>query len=509
MHRKCCLLVLDGYGCNESPEKSIVDGIERASPECINSLSQAYPSTLLYAHGTHVGLASDEMMGNSEVGHLTLGAGRVVLQDSVRIRKTLSSHADEVVDKVLHEKKECMHILGILSDGGIHGHWLDVLDLSRAAAKKCERVYVHSISDGRDTRPAEYLKYLDMLLAEAPENVWVVSVSGRFYAMDRDKRDERTQMAYSAYTEGSAHTDLPKTRSECASRIREHLERSYSEGVTDEFIQPLCLAGVVKKGETLVISNFRADRARQIYACMDKHADVYTMTRLCPDQRAEKILFHRPEIANTLGDVLESSGKTQARVSETEKQAHVTFFFDGGKDKARKNETREIHPSRKVNGFDEVPEMEAAEISASVRAHMEKGTDFILANFANCDMVGHTGLLEPTIQAVKAVDAEIHKIYLCAKKHNYGLVITADHGNAEIMEDARGVVKSHTVNRVPAITITNYSDRDATAPGQNAFARPPIGEHTLADVAPTVLRIMGLPQPAEMTGTPLPDAPTP
>ncbi|KAI5189656.1 2,3-bisphosphoglycerate-independent phosphoglycerate mutase [Nematocida minor] len=504
MQKKCCLVVLDGWGCNETKNEEIVDGISAAGALFIDGLIKRYSSYLLYAHGTHVGLSSDELMGNSEVGHLTIGAGRVVLQDSVRIRKTLESGAEEIAHRLFRQHRKSVHILGILSDGGIHGHWHDIRDMAVMASKSTDRVYIHTISDGRDTRPSEYLKYFDALVSDLPENVWVASVAGRFYSMDRDKREERTEEAYNEIvcSEERRSTDASLDKEECNSRIREHIDKSYREGITDEFIRPFCITGRICKNDTVIITNFRVDRIKQIHAKLKGHAEVYSMTRVCNEQENSRVLFVRPEIENTLGDVIEESGLSQVRIAETEKQAHVTFFFDGGKDRTREKESRIIHPSKKVETHDLAPEMQAERIAESVCEEMKEGTDFILANFANCDMVGHTGSLDATVKAVREVDKQIEKIFKTAKECRYSLVITADHGNAEIMADGKGVVKSHSTNRVPAVVIAEEAVGSEKGDSGTA-AHTPNEEGTLASIAPTVLELLGLPVPGEMTGVSL------
>lgn len=519
--KKCCLVVIDGWGENEEENKEIVDGIEKAKPEFMRSIARTYYSTLLYAHGMHVGLASDSLMGNSEVGHLTIGAGRVVEQDSVRIRKALTENPEKATAKLFKtESRESVHLLGILSDGGIHGNWEDIRDIANRASACSKIVYVHTISDGRDTRPAEYLKYLQLLEESTPSNVWIVSVSGRFYAMDRDRREERTDRAYReiteitqsdridradkkiAQSEGTDRAEQYITRESCLTAIRDHVNRSYEKNETDEFITPFITTGRIKQNEPVLVTNFRVDRVKQIYSKLEKTTEVYSMTRVCKEQSTERVLFERPEVENTVGDILEENRKTQARIAETEKKAHVTFFFDGGKEKQRSRETRIIHPSKKVETYDLVPEMSAHEITQSVCAEMEKGTDFILANLANCDMVGHTGSVEATVKAVQEVDRSIERIYSSAEKHRYALVVTADHGNAEIMADRKGTVKSHTTNRVPVIVIQEY--REIEEKGANRYAQDGYTdtkeEWSLSSIGPTVLEIMNLEIPKEMTG---------
>ncbi|OAG29727.1 2,3-bisphosphoglycerate-independent phosphoglycerate mutase [Nematocida displodere] len=507
---KCCLLVLDGWGYNPEERKDVVvDSISDACPKTMTMLSAKYFSTLLKAHGTDVGLSTDAMMGNSEVGHLTIGAGRVVLQDSVRIRKTFEAHqSGRIADQVLGNTLSVgtIHIWGILSDGNIHGHWKDLLDVACLLSPHSQSVYIHTVSDGRDTRPAEYLTYLSEIVKHLPANAQIVSVSGRFYAMDRDKREERTRLACAALTFSSPSPSpspaqpRPVDLSGSVSTLEAYVKEQYAQGITDEFILPFCIKGCeIQKGEKLVITNFRVDRVKQIYYSLSAQADVFTMTRVDGSQAENKVLFERPPIQNTLPEVIEAAGLSQARIAETEKAAHVTFFFNGGKDASFQRETRTIIPSKKVDSYDTVPGMSVNEVSKTICQAMEAGTDFIFANIANPDMVGHTGNAKATTVAIGEVDRAVGRIYACALKEKYVLVITADHGNAEIMKDNKGVVKSHTTNPVPIIVVSDATQR-ASPPGATSWGFVPSPSASLIDVAPTVLTLLGLPIPSDMTG---------
>ncbi|KAI5184773.1 2,3-bisphosphoglycerate-independent phosphoglycerate mutase [Nematocida homosporus] len=494
---KCCLVVLDGWGENEENNPEIVDAIVQANPCHMNKLRATYFSTLLLAHGTYVGLASNSNMGNSEVGHLTIGAGRTVLQDSVRIRKVLSGDlgSDEqtsVLSNLFDSlvANQIVHVLGMLSDGNIHSHWRDILDIATLISPKCQAVYIHSIADGRDTRPSEYLNYLAQIKPLLPANAYIVSVSGRFYAMDRDKREERTAATYDTLFSATKPTQTPSLPN--YTEITSYIEQQYAQNITDEFIPPFCLPGCqITPQSPLLITNFRVDRVRQIYAKLAPVTQIHTMTRVLPDQKNEEVLFERPEIKQTLGDVIEEQGLRQVRIAETEKAAHVTFFFDGGKDINRQNSLKRIIPSQRVESYDTTPAMSAPEVTKAVLDEIKQGTDFVLVNFANGDMVGHTGNISATKQAISVLDQHINEIYLAAKEHNYLLIITADHGNAEVMQDAQGPVKSHTTNKVPIIIISPSTQASVTTSKSNP---------SLADVAPTVLRLMNLPIPDAMTG---------
>jgi len=511
--KKCCLLVLDGWGYNETRDPCVKDAIAEANPVQMISLSCRYPSFLLYAHGTYVGLSSDSDMGNSEVGHLTIGAGRAVMQDSVRIRKAFESKDLRWMQQIIFSGEEkTTHILGILSDGNIHGHWKDILDLSILASSNSKRVVIHTVSDGRDTRERAYLEYLEKLAGSLPENAQVGSVCGRYYAMDRDSREERTDLAFRTLTGtladhpsvsgagASAHGDNG-SKNPTSKEIAKHIEKEYEKNTTDEFITPFCAPGCeIEKGSRLIISNFRVDRVKQIYAKFESYTETYTMTRVHQDQPEKEVIFERPRVTRTLGDVIEENGISQARVAETEKKAHVTFFFDGGENKQRTSETRCIVPSKKVQTHDLAPKMSAEEIKKATCTEMKKSTGFILANFANCDMVGHTGNFGAAVQAVKETDRMVGEIHRAAMENGYALVVTADHGNAEIMEDMHGTVKTHTRNRVPAIiALPKEEEMEKKA----AWGFSSEGSRTLADIAPTVLEIMGIEKPPEMTGTSL------
>lgn len=513
--RKCCLLVLDGWGHNPASAPEIQDAIVQAVPQAMLRLSRACPSTLLLAHGTHVGLCDDTAMGNSEVGHLTIGAGRVVLQDSVRIRQAFESGSTApLAQKALAGNCQRVHLLGILSDGNIHGHWRDLLDLAKLAAPLAAEVCLHTVSDGRDTRPTAYLHYLDEIMPRLPPNASVVSVAGRFYTMDRDNREERTALAFSVLTDSKAAAPRPTAGTDgTTAQLRAYLTAQYESGATDEFVQPFCLAGgTIAPGEKVIISNFRVDRVKQIYTKLAAHAELYTMTRVFPNQPAEEVLFERPAVTHTLGDIVEANGLSQARIAETEKQAHVTFFLDGGLYRQRARSAQEILPSPSVATYDHAPAMAAAGVAQAVLAAIDRGTDLICANFANCDMVGHTGNLAATVQAVQAVDREIAAIHRRASDCGYALIVTADHGNAEIMADAHGPVKTHTVNRVPLIIALPENAPPASEPAgesagelasEAAWGFTELPNASLADVAPTILALLHLPQPEEMTGAPL------
>ncbi|KAI5172024.1 2,3-bisphosphoglycerate-independent phosphoglycerate mutase [Nematocida sp. LUAm3] len=515
--KKCCLVVLDGWGRNkESGESEILDAIEESTCENMKKLSMNYPSFLLKAHGTYVGLSSNESMGNSEVGHLTIGAGRKVLQDSVRIRKAFEENEIVQIEEITHKvfqnprEVEIIHILGIFSDGNIHGNIEDILSLCDLSLKKSKRVYIHTISDGRDTRPKEYIRYLKETQKRLPSSAYIVSVSGRFYSMDRDKRAERTSLAFSSLVDPRPREASEPfeeiNQEEAIQKIEEYVNEQYSQNISDEFIVPFTLPNcMIRKNDTVVISNFRVDRIRQIYEVLKDSVNVRTMTRVFPNQEKDQVLFERPEIQNTLGDIVDAHGLIQTRIAETEKQAHVTFFFNGGKDIQHANEKRVIHPSQKVESYDQIPKMSAEKITETILSEMEQNAHLIVANYANPDMVGHTGNFEATKKAISCIDLEIGKIFHKATQCGYSLIITADHGNAEIMGDKKGIVKSHTTNPVPCIIISSgaSSNNFNESTGNTSWNFSSYEEGTLADVAPSVLALLDLPVPQDMTGSSL------
>jgi 2,3-bisphosphoglycerate-independent phosphoglycerate mutase len=370
----------------------------------------------------------------------------------------------------------------------------------------------------RSVQTNEYNKYLDLFVSRARRNVFVASVSGRYYAMDRDKREERIDKALRCVYEDEGKEGALCQRS-FVEQIRGHVSMRYSEGETDEFIEPFRAKGApcIRKGEPVIITNFRVDRVNQIYRRLVKTNKVVSMTRIAPEQNDEEVLFERPEIRNTLPEVVANSCLKQARIAETEKFAHVTFFFNGGRTKLFSGEEQFLVPSLRVETYDLAPHMSADAVTEKIKEAMDAETHLIVANFANPDMVGHTGKFEETVRAVKKVDESIGVVYRYARKCGYDLVITADHGNAEVMEDSGGVVKAHTRNRVPLIICPSEDNGQARAKhcGRGGEGEEPVledrEEHsynwgftetsgTLADVAPTVLELLGLNKPEDMDG---------
>lgn len=498
-------MILDGWGIGGGAADP-ADAISAAHPAFIESLAARYPHAELRTYGENVGLPEGQM-GNSEVGHLNIGAGRVVYQDLVRINRACAQ------DKLL-EQPECramfeylkasgkaLHLMGLFSDGGVHAsfdHLLAFIDLARREG--IEHVYVHAFMDGRDTDPKSGLGFVEALerkLSEPGETAQLVSLIGRYYAMDRDKRWERVKIAYDALVNGIG---------ERSSDMVEAVQKSYDEGVTDEFIKPFVRidengqpVGMIRPNDVVIFFNYRNDRAKELtvvltqedmpaegmhtmplyYCCMTPYDAKFTGLH---------ILFDKENVPNTIGEYVSKLGLRQLRIAETEKYAHVTFFLNGGREAEFEGEERILVASPKVATYDLQPEMSAPEVADKLAAALgERKFDFICLNFANGDMVGHTGVYEAIVKAVKAVDGCVAKVVEAAKANGYEVVMIADHGNADNAVNADGTPNTaHSLNPVPIVVV---SDRVKS-----------VHDGILADVAPTVLRLMGLEQPAEMTG---------
>lgn len=501
--RPVMLIVMDGWGERRDPEGNAV---ALARTPNINEWRQKYPYTLLGASGEDVGLPEGQM-GNSEVGHLNLGAGRIVYQELTRISRAIRE-GDFFTNPVLTEamaraRGHSLHLIGLLSDGGVHSHIEHLFAFLQLAAQSgLNSVWVHAFLDGRDVPPACAERYLRELEAEcAARGVGAVaSISGRYYAMDRDKRWERTALAYRALVGGEGET---------APSAQEALAAAYARGETDEFVRPTVILtpagtprGRIREGDVVLFFNFRPDRARQLsHALVD--ADFRGFERgpapgvhlVCLTQYEETlpapVAFPPEELRDTLGEYLAAAGRRQLRIAETEKYAHVTFFFSGGEEKPFPGEERRLIPSPKVATYDLQPEMSAYEVTAAVLEELTGHKfDFVVLNYANADMVGHTGDLQAAIRAVEAVDDCLGRVVPAVLAAGGAALITADHGNAEEMVDpATGQPHTaHTTNPVPFLLLTGEPERWGVRPGR------------LADVAPTILELMGLPQPAAMSG---------
>ncbi len=490
-------MILDGWGIAKN--KSI-SAINAANTPFVDSLYKNYPHATLEASGRAVGLP-DGQMGNSEVGHMNIGAGRVVYQDLVKINKAVEdgSIAENNVIKdafaFAKQHNKAVHLIGLVSDGGVHSHINHVKGLCSVAANQgLSNVYVHAFTDGRDTDPKSGLRFLSSLEEHMNTSVGkIASITGRYFAMDRDNRWERVQLAYNAMTKADGTT---------TSNWKNAIEDSYKNKVTDEFIKPIIIEGSesIKDGDVVINFNFRTDRGREITQALTQKdfpeqemtkLDLYyvTMTNYDDSFTDVKVAYDKDNLVNTLGEVLSDNGLTQIRIAETEKYPHVTFFFSGGKEDPFMGESRLLCPSPKVATYDLQPEMSAADISAKIIPELEaKSANFICLNFANPDMVGHTGVFEAAVKACETVDAETKKVVTTALASDYSIIIIADHGNPDIMINPDGSPNTaHTTNLVPCILASNNGTYQIT-------------DGKLGDLAPTILTIMGIEIPKEMTG---------
>ncbi|MDN5345005.1 MAG: 2,3-bisphosphoglycerate-independent phosphoglycerate mutase [Clostridia bacterium] len=502
MNRPLMLMILDGFGLGPPEEGNAIS--QGYLPNYRNLLA-TYPHARLEASGEAVGLPAGQM-GNSEVGHLNIGAGRIVYQELTRISKAIrdgSLFANDVLLAAVRGAKErggALHLMGLVSDGGVHSH-LDHLYALLELAKKegLPRVYIHAFLDGRDVPPSSAAGYLEQVEAECRQRGVgaIASIMGRYYAMDRDRRWERTERAYRALVAGEGHR-FPT--------VATAIQASYARDITDEFVEPAVITcagrplAVVQKGDSVIFFNFRADRARQLTrAFVDREFEPFerpggrlNVQFVCLTQYdvtiPAPVAFPPQVLTNVLGEVIANHGLKQLRIAETEKYAHVTFFFNGGVEEPFPGEDRLLIPSPKVATYDQQPSMSAREVTAAVLERLDK-YDFIVLNFANADMVGHTGDLAAAIAAVETVDECIGRIAAAMVERRAPLLVTADHGNAEEMREPDGEPHTaHTSNLVPFILV---DDR---------YRKAVLREGALEDVAPTVLAILGLPQPAEMTG---------
>jgi len=502
---KCCLVILDGWGHGEDPEKS---AIAQANTPFMDILEEKYPSSELITYGEKVGLPQGQM-GNSEVGHLNIGAGRVVFQDLARINNSIADGTfaeNPVLNKTLETAKKDnkqVHLMGLLSDGGVHSHINHLKALCDITDKMgLKEVYIHAFLDGRDTAPNRGAQYLEDLLAYTKDkNVVLASIIGRYYAMDRDKRWERTQLAYNLLVNkvASHFTDDPVAK----------VKELYSKGITDEFMEAILVdtgrevqVQRIGDGDVVISFNFRTDRPRQITQVLtqsnlvefDMYAlelDYVTMTGYDESYKKVDVMFTKENLRMTLGEVLEKHDLSQMRAAETEKYPHVTFFFSGGREKPFRNETRIMAASPKVATYDLQPEMSAIELTEKVKAHIKMETpDFAVINYANTDMVGHTGVFEAAVIAAETVDGCVSDLLSVLLEKDYAVIIIADHGNADVMIKEDGSAHTaHTLSPVPVIII-DKENRDLI-------------EGKLADIAPTILEIMGIDAPEVMDGVSL------
>jgi 2,3-bisphosphoglycerate-independent phosphoglycerate mutase len=495
MSEKAALVILDGWGIGRHDRS---DAVWNARTPFTDMLWDTYPHAQLRTDGEHVGLPEGQM-GNSEVGHMNIGAGRVVWQMLVRINKAFADGSiseNEMLKKVFSCKGD-LHLIGLVSDGGVHSHIDHAIALGKlASAAGVKTVFIHAFLDGRDTDPRSGQNFIKKLQGELEgTGVKLSTIIGRYYAMDRDKRWERVKKAYDLMVNGVG---------EYVNSADSGIAAKYTAGITDEFMEPMrCLPtseGLIKEGDTVLCFNFRTDRGRQITRALTQedfpehnmHAlklDYYTLTEYDETFKISGVIFENQNLNDTLGEVLGRSGKTQLRAAETEKYPHVTFFFSGGREEPFAGEERIMAASPKVATYDLQPEMSAPELTQKAMAFLEQNQpDFICLNFANPDMVGHTGVFDAIVKACETVDDCLRQLVEAGLKHNYHFLIIADHGNADMAVNEDGTPNTaHSTNPVPCWLVSSSLN-------------PNLKNGILADVAPTILKMMQIPQPAAMTG---------
>jgi len=500
MTKKVILLILDGWGITQDPK---VSAIYNAKTPYINSLYNDFPHASLRTDGEHVGLPEGQM-GNSEVGHMNLGAGRIVYQNLARINKAVKEDTlakeKTLIAAFDYAKKhnKNVHFLGLVSNGGIHSHINHLKELLKAASdNNVDNVFLHVFTDGRDCDPKSGKFFINDIEKTMQETTGTLaSITGRYFAMDRDNRWERIQLAYDALVNGNG---------EISTNATESIQKGYDNGVTDEFIKPIIMVdenqqpkATIQKDDVVIFFNFRTDRGRQLTNALSQKnfpelnmksipLHFVTLTNYDATFKNINVVYHSDNIENTLGEVLETAGKKQIRIAETEKYPHVTFFFSGGREKEFDGEKRLLCPSPKVATYDLQPEMSAFEIRDAIVPELENGeVDFVCLNFANGDMVGHTGIFEAAVQACEAVDKVTKDVITAALENDYTTILIADHGNCETMMNPDGSPHTaHTTNPVPMILI----DKEIKS----------IKNGILGDIAPTILKLMGVEQPKEMT----------
>ena len=499
MRKKTILLILDGWGI---PEDENTSAIHHANTPFIDSLYKNYPNATLLTHGMNVGLP-DGQMGNSEVGHMNLGAGRIVYQDLAKINLAIDNNTlknERVLKEAFSHAKanhKNVHFLGLVSDGGVHSHTNHLKGLITAADEfGLTNTYIHAFTDGRDVDPKSGINHItDLQKTLANSNAKLASVIGRYYAMDRDKRWERVAKSYNLLVNGEG---------QATENIGDSIQKSYAAGITDEFIEPHVLTEngqpitTIKNDDVVIFFNFRTDRGRQLTNVLTqesfpefamKKLDLHytTMTNYDESFNNIHVIFDKENIKDTLGEVLSKNGKSQIRIAETEKYPHVTFFFNGGREEPFKNEQRILCPSPKVATYDLQPEMSSHDIAKAIIPEIDKqNADFICLNFANPDMVGHTGSMEAAVKSCEATDVCTKQVIEAALNNNYTTLVIADHGNCEKMFNEDGSPNTaHTTNPVPLIVV---DDTIKT-----------VKDGVLGDIAPTILKLLDVNQPESMT----------
>ncbi len=485
MDKKTILVITDGIGYNSSEH---FNAFASAKKPTYDKLFKHYPNSLLKTSGLAVGLPEGQM-GNSEVGHMCIGSGRILYQNLVKINKAIEDDSlrQNPALKELLSSSKAVHLIGLLSDGGVHSHIDHIIALALIAKNEGKKVYIHALTDGRDVSPTSALTYLEKLDSILDENISLASIGGRFYAMDRDKRWDRVKIAYDVIVDAKSKTDLePKA----------YVQSSYEQDIHDEFILPACFGSYegVHQDEGIVLVNFRNDRVRQLASALGqedfsefeikKAHKLITITEY-DEKFSFPIMFPSDKPQNTISQVLAKHGLSQLHTAETEKYAHVTFFFNGGVEELEENETRLLVPSPKVDTYDQKPQMSAKAVGDGIMSAMDEGYDFIVVNFANGDMVGHTGNFDASVKAVEAVDEELGRILDKSHEKNYNVLITSDHGNCEELKDKEGNL------------LTNHTTYDVFC-FLKADGYESLKNGGLSNIAPTVLKLMGLPIPKEM-----------
>lgn len=500
--KKVVLIVMDGWGEAASSKRN---AISQAKVPFVSSLYKNFPHAHLLTSGENVGLP-DGQMGNSEVGHLNIGAGRVVFQELALINRAIKEKTIDKNPVLINAFEYCkknnkgLHLIGLVSDGGVHSHINHLMHLCKMAqAHNLPAVYIHAFTDGRDTDPKGALQFVQHLEnSVASTGAKIVSVIGRYYSMDRDKRWERVKLAYDLLVHGKGKTAVSATKA---------ISDSYDDNITDEFILPVTISGngklpvTIKEGDAVVCFNFRTDRCREITEALTQQSfpeydmkplnlHYVTMTNYDDKFRDVHVVYEKDNLINTLGEVISAAGKKQLRIAETEKYPHVTFFFSGGREGEFPGESRIMIPSPKVATYDLKPSMSAHEVTEALVKQLEnERPDFVCLNFANADMVGHTGVFEAAIEAVETVDQCVQKVVETGLREGYSFLITADHGNADMMVNEDGSPNTaHTTNPVPCFLVEPVPHQHTLKNGK------------LADLAPTILKLMGISIPAEMTG---------
>ena len=501
-NKKCILVIMDGWGHGAVKDSDV---IQHAQVPFVSSLYQKYPNTTLITCGEQVGLPEGQM-GNSEVGHLNLGAGRIVYQELQRINVAIRTGEfqknESLLSAIQYAKKnnKKMHLMGLVSDGGVHSHTNHLKAIVDLCTKEgLDKVFIHAFTDGRDTDPKSGLGFIADVENHLKSNTAkIATITGRYYAMDRDKRWERVKLAYDALVNGIGTKEKQAITA---------IENAYRENVTDEFIKPIIIVdeqqqplAQIESGDAVICFNFRTDRCREITEVLTQKdfqelgmhklvLEYTTMTEYDNTFKNVHVIFKNDNLTHTLGEVLEQYGKKQIRIAETEKYPHVTFFFSGGREVPFEGETRIMAASPKVATYDLQPEMSAFELTDKIVPEIQQqSADFICLNYANADMVGHTGIWEAAKKAVETVDQCVQRVVEAALENGYTVFLTADHGNADFMKNADGTPNTaHTLNPVP-LFIIDKDWKGTIKPGK------------LGDIAPTVLHFMGIPIPAEMTG---------